>query len=81
MHLRIYTVAWIDLGYDLYLYAGLNYAIWLQVVLSIVPALGLDVLCAYVVTLTRKAIISQAKEMYVCLLKVNMLGFAMWHAQ
>jgi hypothetical protein len=54
-----------------------NYAMWLQDVLSIVPALGLDVLYAYVVTLTRKAIISQAKERYVCLVNVNMSGFTM----
>jgi len=54
-----------------------NYAIWLQVVLIIVPALVFDVLCAYVVTLTRKAIVSQAKERYVCLLNVSMSGFTM----
>ena len=50
---------------------------WLQVVLRIVPALGLDVLYAYVVTLTRKAIISGAKDRYVSLLNVNMSGFTM----
>jgi hypothetical protein len=34
-----------------------NNAIWIQFVLSIVPALGLDMLCAYVVMLKTKAII------------------------